>query len=368
MLVSSSTKQRQRKSSTVDKKRALFVGGLPLGTSEKELRAYFTEFGEVSRIDLPVGSSGAKKGFAFIEFKLQNSLEVVFNTSEHYIRQRRVAVRRVMDADKASNLTKDMQNRKLFAFGFPSSANEDSIAKWIYQYGAVSRILSPKGGIEVRGFCYIIMKTKEDFETLLKFGTLDYFGLPITITQAMLRPQTNEEPPSKRVKETIPNPPGSKKKGKNASQPGDKIRKTNKSPTTACSLNSQPREQAKNPSIFEFSKELSALEEARQLYLAAHPSPEKEESSFLSENLLLSDAELASKASEEHSFRSSLLARSNISHDDSNYFYRVSFPLLKQPNQLSNSQKVSKALDENELKCITSKGKPKGSSQICQRF
>jgi cold-inducible RNA-binding protein len=47
----------------------LFVGNLPYGTSEDQLRELFSQYGELSAVTLIVDKmTGRSKGFAFVEF------------------------------------------------------------------------------------------------------------------------------------------------------------------------------------------------------------------------------------------------------------------------------------------------------------
>ncbi|KAL5226557.1 hypothetical protein ABZP36_014822 [Zizania latifolia] len=54
----------------------LFVGGVPLGTSEAELRAHFAQFGRVAFIGVPKNRlTGAPRGFAFVQFASTDDAE-----------------------------------------------------------------------------------------------------------------------------------------------------------------------------------------------------------------------------------------------------------------------------------------------------
>ena len=53
----------------VNDKRTLYVGGLEESVTEATLRAAFVPFGEITDVNLPLETSGAKhKGFAFVQF------------------------------------------------------------------------------------------------------------------------------------------------------------------------------------------------------------------------------------------------------------------------------------------------------------
>ena len=61
-----------------------------------------------------------------------------------------------------------LHTEKIFAKGFGTGDTEEKILRNFSQYGTIGRLLIPKGGVEKRGFCYIIMATKQDHESIMK--------------------------------------------------------------------------------------------------------------------------------------------------------------------------------------------------------
>ena len=178
--------------SSVEKK--VFVGGLPLGATETDLRNHFGSFGFVLRVDMPLSKSGEKKGFAIVHFDGSYGVENALSVRVHEVRGKRVAVRRALDSAEASQATKSMQEKKVFASGFPGTATEEAVFELFSVFGKVLRILSPKGGVCKRGFCYVIMKDKEDFDYLVSLGELAFRGCQVSVQPACTKHLLKEQP------------------------------------------------------------------------------------------------------------------------------------------------------------------------------
>lgn len=64
----------------------VYVGHIPRGFFEKEMKAYFSQFGEISRLRLARSSrTGGSKGFAFIEFESEEVAQIVAKTMNNYL-------------------------------------------------------------------------------------------------------------------------------------------------------------------------------------------------------------------------------------------------------------------------------------------
>ena len=170
----------------------IFVGGLPLSASAKNIGEYFEQFGLIQKVDIPLNKIGLRKGFAFVHFNSLNTVSKVLSHKSHCIQGKRIAVRSGMVRSDASSATRSMQYRKLFASGFPSHTNEIEVFNLISRYGKIERILCPKGGIGERGFCYIVMKEKLAYKHLCQIEQINFESHLIKITPAQLKGQIKE--------------------------------------------------------------------------------------------------------------------------------------------------------------------------------
>jgi len=65
---------------------AVYVGRIPHGFYEKEMREYFSQFGEITRLRLSRNKhTGASKHFAFIEFASDEVAKIVAETMDNYL-------------------------------------------------------------------------------------------------------------------------------------------------------------------------------------------------------------------------------------------------------------------------------------------
>jgi len=62
----------------------IFVGGLSNGTSEQELRNFFSIYGEVKVVKIVKDKAGALKGFGFITFGTEDEVKKIIDSVSEY--------------------------------------------------------------------------------------------------------------------------------------------------------------------------------------------------------------------------------------------------------------------------------------------
>lgn len=170
----------------------LFIGGISLEASARDVGQHFEQFGKVTKVDLPLTRAGLRKGFGFVHFLDSESLQKALSYKLHEIRGKRVAVRKGVNNQEASQATKSMQERKIYATGFPAWITEEEVYSIFAKYGKVARILSPRDGIRHRGFCYVIMKDVQDFEHLCSLGGITLQTFYITLMPAQIKSKVKD--------------------------------------------------------------------------------------------------------------------------------------------------------------------------------
>ena len=140
----------------VEEKRCtdLIVLGLAWKTTDKELREYFEQFGELLMAQVKKDpKSGLSKGFGFIRFTdPENQSKVI--TKRHCIDGRWCDVRIPMSKDGSDGGFGRNQefNRKIFIGRLTSEISVDDLRDYFAKYGEISDIFVPK---PFRGFAFV---------------------------------------------------------------------------------------------------------------------------------------------------------------------------------------------------------------------
>uniref|UniRef100_A0A8C4Q8D7 RRM domain-containing protein n=1 Tax=Eptatretus burgeri TaxID=7764 RepID=A0A8C4Q8D7_EPTBU len=129
----------------------MFVGGLSWETSKKDLREYFSNFGEVVDCTIKVDPvTGRSRGFGFILFRSSASVEEVLSQKDHHLDGR------VIDPKRAKAMKKEAA-KKIFVGGVSPDTEEDTIREYFAVFGEVEAIELPVDtkSTKRRGFCFV---------------------------------------------------------------------------------------------------------------------------------------------------------------------------------------------------------------------
>lgn len=166
-----------------DDDKKLFVGGLSRQTSDKELRDYFSKFGEIESVTVKVDPyTGQSRGFAFIVFSNAQTIDTLLNSGDHYVNKRKVDPKRV---------SKKAQHGKIFVGGLTPEITDEDIKEYFSQYGTVIEIQAPfdKQKNQRKGFCFITFETKDVVYKLLKTPKQCIKGKEVDVKKVKVNPE-----------------------------------------------------------------------------------------------------------------------------------------------------------------------------------
>ncbi|KAM3862175.1 MKI67 FHA domain-interacting nucleolar phosphoprotein [Diretmus argenteus] len=96
-------KKRPRKQGTRLNPGVIYVGHLPIGLFETQLKSYFEQFGKVLRLRLARSKkTGGSKGYAFVEFDCDEVAKIVAETMNNYLMGERLIKCHVMPPEKVN--------------------------------------------------------------------------------------------------------------------------------------------------------------------------------------------------------------------------------------------------------------------------
>jgi nucleolar protein 15 len=89
-----------------ERSRVVYIGHIPFGFFEEQMRMFFTQFGKITKLRLSRNKkTGNSKHYAFIEFEDPDVAEIVADTMNNYILYHRRLVCRIVPREKLHPLT-----------------------------------------------------------------------------------------------------------------------------------------------------------------------------------------------------------------------------------------------------------------------
>lgn len=142
--------------------RKIFAGGLTQDCTQDDLKDYFTQFGELERVQLKMDPlTGRSRGFAFIVFKELESMENVVS-QEHEIKGKKATIKKA-----------DIKPGKIYVGKIPSGVTDDDIRNFFSDHGVITEFVRPidkANNNEPKNFCFITFEKERVSKKLVNMG------------------------------------------------------------------------------------------------------------------------------------------------------------------------------------------------------
>lgn len=141
-----------------DEDRKLFVGGLSWNTTEDDLFQYFTQFGSISNVSIKYTNDGKSRGFGFITFASNGSINAVLDHGPHSVNNK------VIDPRKAKNRSQARSEcKKIFLGGLDVNVPEKEIRAIFGKYGKIDNVELPYDNLNQcrRRFGFVLFEAPE---------------------------------------------------------------------------------------------------------------------------------------------------------------------------------------------------------------
>ncbi|KAI1715181.1 RNA recognition motif domain-containing protein [Ditylenchus destructor] len=139
----------------------LFVGGLSKQTSVETLREYFSKFGDIAECVIPRSVDNSSRGFGYVIFKSQESINNVLNSASHDIDNKAVDVR--LAGSRQREFTLIVKNLS------PNTTNE-SLREYYSRFGQLTQcnVKFDQETGQSRGFGFVTFSSQKEMDSAIK--------------------------------------------------------------------------------------------------------------------------------------------------------------------------------------------------------
>jgi len=160
--------------------RKLFVGGLPQGALEDQLKEHFGQFGAIDSVNVKTdAATNRSRGFAFVVFSEVEGMEKAVAAASHNIQGKDVAVKKAQ-----------AKQGKVYVGKLTKDVTDEQVKEFFSQYGTIAQVEQPFDKVknERKNFCFITFDKEETAKKLLKEGSVSINGNELEIKKVTPKP------------------------------------------------------------------------------------------------------------------------------------------------------------------------------------
>ena len=219
--------------------RKMFAGNLCNTTSQEQLKAFFSGFGEVESCYCAINKTTGKcKGYGFVTYKQAESVDAVQAGRPHTLLGREVDTRRAVPKELQGNPESELRSKKLYVTGMrgPKSGLNDDISdadlqEYFGQFGTVLNVsqklhsaaapqVDPSKIGKKTGFGYIEFDDEDPVDKLVLIGVIHFKGAVLEARRGLSREQQEEVKMKQQMQGAMAQHGGNQYGGNNGSMQG----------------------------------------------------------------------------------------------------------------------------------------------------
>jgi len=102
----------------------LFVGGFSCSTTHFEIKQIFLKYGPIKKIKMIKNRKGGSKGYCFIIFKQEESVQGALRAGDHWCQERKLSCRPILRGDQLKAYTEKIDGQRICCSNLPSELGE----------------------------------------------------------------------------------------------------------------------------------------------------------------------------------------------------------------------------------------------------
>ncbi|XP_054288160.1 uncharacterized protein LOC129003858 [Macrosteles quadrilineatus] len=165
-------------------KGVVYICHVPHGFYEEQIKAYFSQFGKVTGVNVPRSKTGRAKGYAFIEYYHPEIARIAADTMNNYLMMNRLL--------KAKCIPHNEQRPRLFQRAKEAHDNQQTLAKrteLAVKHNRKVKNRHLKMSVEVSVTKKLLQKKKSMTKRMVNLGLCPYFEVEEANHQSVLRKQ-----------------------------------------------------------------------------------------------------------------------------------------------------------------------------------